>query len=85
MKNKNGKLSLVDQKRHTLAHVLAMAVLSKYPDARLGIGPTIENGFYYDFDVGKPFKEEELAEFEDAMRDIVAHKLDISLISPARK
>ncbi|KKU51770.1 MAG: threonine--tRNA ligase [Candidatus Ryanbacteria bacterium RIFCSPHIGHO2_12_FULL_47_12b] len=78
MKNKNGKLSLVDQKRHTLAHVLAMAVLSKYPDARLGIGPTIENGFYYDFDVGKPFKEEELAEFEDAMRDIVAHKLDIT-------
>ncbi len=78
MKNKNGKPSLVDQKRHTLAHVLAMAVLSKYPDARLGIGPTIENGFYYDFDVGKPFKEEELAEFEDAMRDIVAHKLDIT-------
>src|SRR3989344_2090752 len=78
MKNKNGKLSLVDQKRHTLAHVLAMAVLSKYPDARLGIGPTIENGFYYDFDIGKPFKEEELAEFEDAMRDIVVHGLDIT-------
>ena len=38
--------------RHTAAHVLAQAVLELYPDAKLGIGPPIENGFYYDFDLG---------------------------------
>lgn len=68
----------IENKRHSLAHVLAMAVLSKYPDAKLGIGPIIDNGFYYDFDIGKNFKEEELAEFESAMRDILAHELDIT-------
>ena len=68
----------IEAHRHTLAHVLAMAVLSKYTDAKLGIGPVIENGFYYDFDIGKNFKEEELAEFEEMMRDILSHKLNIA-------
>ncbi|MEK7576701.1 MAG: threonine--tRNA ligase [Patescibacteria group bacterium] len=76
--NKKSNSENSEAKRHTLAHVLAMAVLSKYPDARLGIGPVIDNGFYYDFDIGKNFKENELAEFESAMRDILAHKLDIT-------
>ncbi len=39
----------IDEKRHSLSHLLAMAVLEKFPKAKLGIGPTIENGFYYDF------------------------------------
>ncbi len=47
------KISSIDDKRHSLAHLLAVAVLRKFPGAKLGIGPTIENGFYYDFDFSK--------------------------------
>ena len=45
-----------DAFRHTSAHILAMAVKRLYPSAKLGIGPAIERGFYYDFDVETPFK-----------------------------
>ncbi len=65
--------------RHTAAHVLAQAVLEKYPDAKLGIGPPIDDGFYYDFDLGvdnkdKPisFKPDDLADLEKRMRRIIA-------------
>ncbi|MCP5100028.1 MAG: threonine--tRNA ligase [Chloroflexi bacterium] len=65
--------------RHTAAHVLAQAVLELYPDAQLGIGPPIENGFYYDFDLGidgngNPitFKPDDLGELEKRMRRIIA-------------
>jgi len=69
--------SNLDQKRHSLAHLLAMAVLKKYPKAKLGIGPTIEDGFYYDFDLGKKtFSESDLKEFESTMRELVKSKLD---------
>ncbi|MCX6731454.1 MAG: hypothetical protein NTX55_00465 [Candidatus Parcubacteria bacterium] len=47
----------IDKKRHSLAHLLAMAVLEKFPKAKLGIGPTIENGFYYDFNFGNSKSE----------------------------
>lgn len=65
----------LDAKRHTLAHLLAMAVLKKYPDAKLGIGPTIENGFYYDFDIGGAFKESDLKEFQKTIKKLVGQKL----------
>lgn len=67
--------SHLDQKRHTLAHILAMAVLKKYPNAKLAIGPTIDNGFYYDFDIGEGFKESDLKEFQTTMRKLVGQKL----------
>jgi threonyl-tRNA synthetase len=57
--------------RHSAAHVLAQAVQDLYPEARLGIGPPIENGFYYDFDVAKPFHPEDLERIEQRMRQIV--------------
>jgi threonyl-tRNA synthetase len=57
--------------RHSTAHVLAQAVQQLFPAARLGIGPPIENGFYYDFDVETPFTPEDLARIEKAMQDIV--------------
>lgn len=75
--NSHSEKSILESKRHTLAHILAMAVLSKYPDARLGIGPVIENGFYYDFDIGKNFKEDELIEFEKIMREIISRNSDV--------
>ena len=57
--------------RHSTAHVMAQAVQQLFPDAKLGIGPPVENGFYYDFDVETPFVPEDLAKIETAMRKII--------------
>jgi threonyl-tRNA synthetase len=57
--------------RHSAAHVLAQAVQQLFPEARLGIGPPVENGFYYDFDVPQPFGPEDLKAIEQRMRQIV--------------
>lgn len=57
--------------RHSCAHVLAQAVQQVNPTAKLGIGPPIENGFYYDFDVTEPFTPESLKELEKVMQRIV--------------
>ncbi|HEY4791454.1 MAG TPA: threonine--tRNA ligase, partial [Actinomycetes bacterium] len=57
--------------RHSTAHVLAQAVQDLFPEAKLGIGPPIENGFYYDFDVARPFHPEDLERIEQRMRQIV--------------
>ena len=57
--------------RHSTAHVLAQAVQDLYPDAKLGIGPPIENGFYYDFDVAVPFHPGDLEKIETRMRKII--------------
>lgn len=57
--------------RHSTAHVLAQAVQQIFPDAKLGIGPPIKDGFYYDFDVLTPFTQEDLVELEKAMVTII--------------
>ncbi|MGH3316482.1 MAG: threonine--tRNA ligase, partial [Nocardioidaceae bacterium] len=57
--------------RHSTAHVMAQAVQELFPDARLGIGPPIENGFYYDFDVAQPFHPDDIEKIESRMRKIV--------------
>ncbi|MBB4916814.1 threonyl-tRNA synthetase [Streptosporangium saharense] len=57
--------------RHSTAHVMAQAVQEIFPDARLGIGPPVENGFYYDFDVKDPFTPDDLKRVEKRMREIV--------------
>jgi threonyl-tRNA synthetase len=57
--------------RHSCAHVMAQAVQELFPKARLGIGPPVENGFYYDFDVPSPFTPEDLNRIEKRMREIV--------------
>jgi threonyl-tRNA synthetase len=57
--------------RHSTAHVLAQAVQQVFPDAKLGIGPPIRDGFYYDFDVPRPFTPDDLAELERRMRQII--------------
>ncbi|GIU92531.1 MAG: threonine--tRNA ligase [Acidimicrobiia bacterium] len=58
--------------RHSTAHVLAQAVLRLFPEATFAIGPPIEDGFYYDFDVGRPFTPEDLERIEEEMRRIVS-------------
>jgi threonyl-tRNA synthetase len=57
--------------RHSTAHVLAQAVQDVFPEAKLGIGPPIDNGFYYDFDVSRPFQPEDLDRLEKRMQEIV--------------
>jgi threonyl-tRNA synthetase len=57
--------------RHSTAHVLAQAVQELFPRAKLGIGPPVENGFYYDFDVPQPFGPDDLKAIEQRMRAIV--------------
>jgi threonyl-tRNA synthetase len=57
--------------RHSAAHVMAQAVQQLFPQAELGIGPPVDNGFYYDFDVPKPFTPEDLKAIEARMRQII--------------
>jgi threonyl-tRNA synthetase len=61
----------LDVLRHSTAHVLAQAVQDIFPEAKLGIGPPITNGFYYDFDVAKPFQPEDLDRLEKRMQEII--------------
>ena len=67
-----------DAIRHSLAHLLAMAVLTKFPDAKLGIGPVIENGFYYDFLLPQPLTDGDLPELQAAMRELIFQHLDVT-------
>ena len=62
--------------RHTCSHVLAEAVKNLYPDAKLAIGPSIENGFYYDFDM-PPLTREDLDQIEAEMKKIIKEKLPL--------
>ena len=62
---------------HSTSHILAQAVKRLFPEAKLAIGPSIENGFYYDFDVEKPFSEEDLAKIEEEMKKIVKENLEL--------
>ncbi|MRR12554.1 TGS domain-containing protein, partial [bacterium] len=57
--------------RHSAAHVMAEAVKTLFPEANFGIGPAIEDGFYYDFAVDRPFTPEDLAAIETRMTEIV--------------
>jgi len=66
----------IENIRHSLAHVLAMAVLEFYPKVKLGMGPAIENGFYYDFDLAHSLNPDDLPKIEKRMKEIL--KKDIS-------
>ncbi len=61
--------------RHSSAHVLATAVRQMYPDAGIGFGPPIDEGFYYDFDVPEPFTPEDLEELEERMAEVASEAL----------
>ncbi|HEY67165.1 MAG TPA: threonine--tRNA ligase [Thermoflexia bacterium] len=62
--------------RHSAAHVMAQAVLEKFPEGKIAIGPPIEKGFYYDFDLPRPLTPEDLEEIETRMREIIAEGHD---------
>lgn len=69
------KNTKIEHIRHSLAHVLAMAVLKYDPQAKLGIGPAIDNGFYYDFQFSEKFSDEALPAIEFSMREIIEKDL----------
>lgn len=64
--------------RHSLSHVMAKAVLDLYPDAKIAIGPAIDNGFYYDFDIKTPILPEDLEKIENRMREIIKKDFDFN-------
>ena len=66
--DENGHLHRI---RHSTAHVMAQAVLEKFPEGQVAIGPAIDTGFYYDFDLPRPLTPEDLEEIEKRMRDII--------------
>lgn len=68
-------MSSMEAKRHSAAHLLAIAVLERYPTAKLGIGPVIENGFYYDFDLPDGFSADDLPNLEQRMRGLIKENL----------
>jgi threonyl-tRNA synthetase len=61
----------LDRLRHSASHVLAQAVKRLFPEAKLAIGPAIKDGFYYDFDLGRTFTEDDLERLEQVMKEIV--------------
>jgi len=61
--------------RHSCSHIMAQAVKELWPEVKLGIGPAIEDGFYYDFDKKQPFTEEDLKKIEEKMREIIKRDL----------
>ena len=61
--------------RHSLSHILAAAVQILYPKTKLGIGPAIDNGFYYDFKLPKDFSEKELLKIEEKMKELIKQNL----------
>jgi len=67
----------IDILRHSTAHLMAQAVQRLFKDVKVTIGPTIQDGFYYDFDIDTPFKEEDLEKIEQVMADIARQDLPI--------
>lgn len=70
---------------HSTAHVMAAAVKRLFPGARVAIGPAIDDGFYYDFDVEKPFTEEDLARIEEEMKRVVSENPSFERVETTRE
>ncbi len=74
----------LERLRHSAAHVMASAVKSLFPEAKVATGPAIETGFYYDFDVERPFTQEDLLKIEGRMAEIVAQNLPFERVEVSR-
>lgn len=87
IKLEGGKTMEVEESTywHTTAHILAQAAKRLYSTVKLTIGPSIENGFYYDFDVETPFTEEDIEALEEEMRKIIKEDLKIERFELSRE
>ncbi|WP_315079413.1 threonine--tRNA ligase [uncultured Clostridium sp.] len=74
----------IEVMRHTTSHVMAQAVKRIYKDAKVTIGPSIENGFYYDFDLENPLNNEDLVKIEEEMNNIIKENLSIERMELSR-
>jgi threonyl-tRNA synthetase len=83
MNDKNA--SKLEKIRHSASHILAQAVLALYPDTKLGIGPAIDDGFYYDFKFSAPIEEKDLKKIEKEMKKIIKKNLPFQQIFMSRK
>src|SRR5687767_3498634 len=79
------KLSPLETLRHSTAHVMADAVKRLFPEAKVTIGPSIETGFYYDFDMPRPFTDEDLGRIEAEMQKIVDADLRFERVEVTRE
>ena len=70
---------------HTTSHIMAQAVKRLFPDVKFAIGPSIDNGFYYDFDVETPFTDEDKAKIEEEMKKIIKENIEIERFSLPKK
>lgn len=70
---------------HTTSHIMAQAVKRLFPGVKLAIGPSIDDGFYYDFDVEKPFTDEDKAKIEEEMKKIIKEDIEIERFSLPKK
>src|SRR5215470_13647606 len=72
--------------RHSVAHIMAQAVLEMFPEGKIAIGPPVENGFYYDFDLPRNLTPEDLEQIEKRMRQIVQgkHEFKKTVLSPEK-
>jgi threonyl-tRNA synthetase len=68
--------SILEVYRHSISHLMAVAVSSLFPGTHLGIGPAISDGFYYDFELSESFSEDDLKKIEDKMRELAAQNLE---------
>ena len=70
---------------HTTSHIMSQAVKRLFPDVKFAIGPSIDNGFYYDFDVEKPFTDEDKVNIESEMKKIIKEDIEIERFSLPKK
>ena len=75
----------IEVMRHTTSHVMAQAVKRLYNNAKLAIGPTVENGFYYDFDIENPFNNEDLVKIEEEMNKIIKEDIFLERMEVSRE
>src|SRR3989338_8630739 len=72
MSSQEGPQDQIHKIRHSASHLMATAVLEFFPKAKLGIGPVIENGFYYDFGLDRPLIEQDLKKIEKRMKKLIS-------------
>jgi threonyl-tRNA synthetase len=75
----------IEKIRHSLSHILALAVQKLYPGVKFGIGPAIDNGFYYDFQFPEEFSAEELPKVEEKMKELLHQKISFEKESVSKK
>ena len=75
----------IEVMRHTTSHVMAQAVKRLYEGVKLAIGPTVENGFYYDFDIETPFNNEDLVKIEEEMNKIIKEDISLERVEVSRE